>query len=313
MRTEPPPPCATQTHPPPLHPAAACVQSCCSSTTRTVLPPSQTAPATTAACCTHLLRPVLLLQHNILVLHLAPSGQLYLQRLEVPLTEQHKKPPSVPEPSQHMAAGLACPLPAAALSATHCWCLESTPAAQSRPQGETGAPAPPTRLSCRHRHGSRPPATPPNTAAAAAAVAPTSTAQMSPGFQDMGTLAMERKDQPRGMALPPTHSICRLCTRNSTASRTLQQQQQHQDGQRRQRPQRLHEQPQWPAPSMAVHSTAGSSRPRRLWPQPAPARMPPVTVQRAATPNQRAYGGAACTHLTSGGVRFVSTSSRTGN
>lgn len=41
----------------------------------------------------------------------------------------------------------------------------------------------------------------------------TSHVQMSPLFQVIGTLAMDRNDQPKGICEPPMHRICRLCTR----------------------------------------------------------------------------------------------------
>jgi hypothetical protein len=40
----------------------------------------------------------------------------------------------------------------------------------------------------------------------------TSQIQTSPWFQVMGTLAMDRKDQPKGICEPPMHSICLLWT-----------------------------------------------------------------------------------------------------
>lgn len=60
-------------------------------------------------------------------------------------------------------------------------------------------------------------------AAAPAASQPRSRAGSRGSQLHPHTLAMERKDQPKGICEPPTHSICLLCTRYSTASRTLRQ------------------------------------------------------------------------------------------
>lgn len=48
----------------------------------------------------------------------------------------------------------------------------------------------------------------------------TSAVHMSPGPQIIGTLAIDRKLQPKGISDPPTHSICLLCTRYCTLTRT---------------------------------------------------------------------------------------------
>ena len=40
----------------------------------------------------------------------------------------------------------------------------------------------------------------------------TSVVHRSPSVQVMGTLAMDRNDQPNGICDPPMHSICLLCT-----------------------------------------------------------------------------------------------------
>ena len=40
-----------------------------------------------------------------------------------------------------------------------------------------------------------------------------STTHRSCGSHDIGTLAIDRKLHPNGIAEPPTHSICRECTR----------------------------------------------------------------------------------------------------
>lgn len=68
------------------------------------------------------------------------------------------------------------------------------------------APAPPSTL-LQGWHGG-----PRDAAGPCPPAPPTSHVQTSPWFQVIGTLAMERKDQPKGIWEPPTHSICLLCT-----------------------------------------------------------------------------------------------------